>query len=156
MEWIWIVLGILLILAGLAGSLLPILPGPPLAYAGLLMQALRDPSPFSSKFLWIWAAVVAVLAVLDYLIPVWGAKRYGGTKYGMWGCSIGFLLAFWMGPLGIIVGPFLGAFVGELMARRTEAEALRAAWGPFIGFLFSSVLKLVICGMFLYYLIASI
>ena len=58
MEWLWIILGILLILVGIAGSLLPLIPGPPIAYAGLLMQLFRDPDPFTSKFLWIWAGIV--------------------------------------------------------------------------------------------------
>lgn len=156
MEWVWIVLGFLLILAGLAGSILPLLPGPPVAYLGLLLQQLRDPDPFSAKFLWIWAGIVLVSLVLDYLIPIWGTKRYGGTRYGVWGCTLGFLLAFWMGPWGVILGPFLGAFTGEMIAGQDSKRSLRAAWGSFIGFLLGSFLKIVLCFFFLYYLVKSI
>lgn len=156
MEWIWIALGIILCIVAIAGSILPLLPGPPIAYAGLLIQLMRDPDPFSAKFLWIWAGIVAVSLVLDYLIPIWGTKKFGGTKYGVWGCTLGFLLAFWMGPLGVIIGPFLGAFAGEMIAGQDSRKSLRAAMGSFVGFLLGSFLKLVICFFMLYYIISSI
>lgn len=156
MEWFWIIIGILLVVAGLAGSVLPVLPGPPLAYAGLLLQQFREPNPFTTKFLIIWAVITAVTVVLDYLVPVWGTKRYGGTKYGIWGCTLGFLLAFWMGPIGIIAGPFIGAFVGEMIAQQNANVALRAAWGSVVGFLLGTVIKLVVCVMMLYYLVMTI
>ncbi len=156
MEWFWIILGIILIIVAILGSILPLLPGPPIAYAGLLIQQFRDPDPFTSKFLWIWAAIVVVSLVLDYLIPIWGTKKFGGTKYGVWGCTIGFLLAFWLGPWGVIVGPFLGAFAGEMIAGQDSRKSFRAALGSFVGFLLGSFLKLVICFMMLYYVIVSI
>lgn len=156
MEWLWIVLGIILVITGIIGSFLPLLPGTPIAYAGLLVQLFREPDPFTSRFLWIWAGIVAVSLILDYLIPVWGTKKFGGTKYGVWGCTIGFLLAFWMGPLGVIIGPFVGAFIGELLAGQNSKKSFRAAMGSFIGFLLGSFLKLVICFMMLYYVIKSI
>ena len=156
MEWFWIALGIILCIVAIAGSILPLLPGPPIAYAGLLLQQLRDPDPFSAKFLWIWAGIVAVSLVLDYLIPIWGTKKFGGTKYGVWGCTLGFLLAFWMGPWGVIIGPFLGAFAGEMIAGQDSRKSLRAAIGSFVGFMLGSFLKLVICFFMLYYIIKSI
>ncbi len=156
MEWVWIILGIIMVLIGIAGSLLPLLPGPPIAYLGILIQQLRDPNPFTAKFLWIWAGIVLISLVLDYMIPIWGTKRYGGSKYGVWGCTLGFLLAFWMGPWGVVLGPFIGAFAGEMIAGKNSKQSLKAAWGSFIGFLFGSLLKLVICFFFLYYIIQSI
>ena len=156
MEWLWIILGISLVLVGIAGSVLPLLPGPPLAFIGLLLQQLRPEPPFTTKFILIWAGIVLITAVLDYLIPIWGTKRFGGTKYGVWGCTLGFLAAFWLGPLGIIIGPFAGAFIGEMMAGQDSRRSFRAAMGSFVGFLLGSFLKLVVCFMFLYYVIASI
>ena len=156
MEWLWISLGILLTVLGIAGSLLPLLPGPPIAYVGLLLQQLRPEAPFSTQFMLIWAGIVLVTLVLDYLIPVWGTKRFGGTKYGVWGCTVGFIAAFWMGPLGVIVGPFLGAFIGELIAGQSRKKSFRAALGSFVGFLLGSFLKLVGCFMMLFYIIRSI
>jgi uncharacterized protein YqgC (DUF456 family) len=156
MEWVWIIMGILLCVIGLAGSLLPALPGPPVAYAGLLIQQLRDPNPFTTKFLLLWAALVVLTLVLDYFIPVWGTKKFGGTKYGVWGCTLGFLAAFWLGPWGVIIGPFAGAFIGEYIAHQHSQQAFKAAMGSFVGFLLGSFLKLLACFFMLYYIIVSI
>jgi hypothetical protein len=156
MEWSIIILGIILGIAGIAGSLLPALPGPPIAFAGLWLQQLRDPNPFTLKFLLFWGALTLVTMILDYYVPIWGTKKFGGTKYGVWGCTVGFLAAFWMGPWGVIVGPFVGAFLGELLARQNSANALKAATGSFVGFLTGSFLKLLVCFFMIYYIFASI
>lgn len=156
MDWLIIVLGALLGIIGVAGSLLPALPGPPIAYAGLWLQQLRDPNPFTLKFLLIWGALTLVTMILDYYVPIWGTKKFGGTKYGVWGCTLGFLAAFWMGPWGVIVGPFVGAFLGELLARQNSANALKAAMGSFFGFLTGSFLKLLVCFFMIYYIVMSI
>ena len=156
MEWIWIIPGIILIIGGIAGSILPLLPGPPVAYAGLLIQQLRTDKPFTTNFLLIWAGIVVIILVLDYLVPIWGTRRFGGTKYGVWGCTLGFILAFWMGPWGVVLGPFIGAFIGELIANQDSRQAFKAATGSFIGFLFGSLIKIIACFMMLYYVIRSI
>jgi uncharacterized protein len=156
MDWLWITIGIILVLIGIAGSILPLLPGPPIAYAGVLIQQLRDPNPFSPRFLWIWAGIVVVSLVLDYIIPAWGTKKFGGTRYGVWGCTLGFILAFWMGPWGVIIGPFLGAFAGEMIAGQNSRKSFKAAVGSFVGFLLGSLLKMTICFMLLYFVIKSI
>ncbi|HYC40774.1 MAG TPA: DUF456 domain-containing protein [Chitinophagaceae bacterium] len=156
MDWLWASLGILLCLVAILGSILPLIPGPPIAYVGLLLQQLRDPNPFTTKFLLIWAAVVVLVLLLDYVIPLWGTRRFGGTKYGVWGCTIGFIAAFWMGPFGVIVGPFLGAFVGELIGGQTTHRSFRAALGSFVGFLMGSFLKLVASFLMMFYIIRSL
>ena len=84
MEWLWISLGIILIITGIVGSFLPLLPGPPIAYVGLLIQLFREPDPFTTKFVLIWGGIVLLSLALDYLIPIWGTKKFGGTKYGVW------------------------------------------------------------------------
>ena len=156
MEWVWIILGIILCIVAIAGSLLPLIPGPPIAYLGLLLQQLRDPNPFESKFLLIWLGIVVLTLILDYVIPIWGTKKFGGTKYGVWGCTLGFLAAFWMGPWGVIIGPFAGAFIGEMIAKQDSKHAFKAALGSFVGFLLGSFLKLIVCFFMLYYIIKSI
>ncbi len=156
MEWFWIILGILLCVGGILGSLLPLIPGPPIAYLGLLVQQFREPDPYSGQFLLIWAVLVILTLVLDYFIPVWGTKKFGGTKYGVWGCTLGFLVAFWLGPWGIILGPFAGAFIGEYLANRHARNAWKAAWGSFVGFLLGSFLKLVACFFMLYAIFQSV
>ena len=156
MEWLLIIAGIVLTVIGIAGSVLPLIPGPPIAYAGLLLQQLRTDAPYSTGFLIFWAAVVVVSLVLDYFIPIWGTKKFGGTKYGVWGCTLGFIAAFWLGPWGIILGPFAGAFIGEMIAQQNSNIALKAALGSFVGFLAGSFLKLIICFFMLYYIVTSI
>jgi uncharacterized protein len=155
MDTVIMIAGVLMVLVGIAGSLLPLIPGPPIAYLGLLLQQLRSDKPFDTTFLLIWAGVNILILVLDYLVPLWGTKKYGGSKYGIWGCALGFLLAFWMGPFGVIIGPFIGAFVGEMIYQQNSKRAFKAATGAFIGFLFGSLLKLIACLVMGYYLIQS-
>src|SRR5688572_11423642 len=138
MDTLWLVIGIIIMLVGILGCILPLLPGPPLCYIALLIQQLRSDPPFTSKFLWIWAGITVVVTVLDYVIPLYGTKRFGGSKYGIWGCTIGLIAGFWLGPLGIIIGPFVGAFIGEIIANNNSNQALKAAWGSFAGFLFGT------------------
>jgi uncharacterized protein len=156
MEWLWITLGIVLCIIAVIGSFLPLIPGPPIAYAGLLVQQLRTDKPFSTNFLLLWLAIVVVSMILDYLIPIWGTRKFGGSKYGVWGCTLGFIAAFWLGPWGVIIGPLIGAFIGEMIAQNNSTIAMKAALGSFIGFLLGSFLKVVICFFMLYYIITSI
>ncbi|MEQ8304316.1 MAG: DUF456 domain-containing protein [Cyclobacteriaceae bacterium] len=156
MDILWAVIGGILMLAGIAGSLLPLLPGPPLSYLGLLVLQLRDPVPFASEFLLGWAAVVLVILLLDYFVPIYGTKKFGGTKYGLWGCTVGLIAGFWFGPVGIVVGPFVGALIGEWVANKNSDQALKAALGSFVGFLLGTVLKLITCVVMLYYFVAAL
>lgn len=156
MDLLWTVIASCFMIAGIVGSVVPFLPGPPLSYVGLLILQLRETTAFSTKFLLIWLAIVIVIVVLDYLVPVYGTKKFGGSKYGMWGCTIGLIAGFWFGPIGIIAGPFVGAFVGELLANNESDRALKAALGSFIGFLFSTLLKLVTCLVMGWYFIKAL
>lgn len=156
MDVVWMVLGGLAMLAGLVGCLLPVLPGPPLCYVALLIQQLRENPPFTSRFLWIWAGVTVLVLILEYAIPVYGTRKYGGSRYGMWGCAIGLVAGLWFGPVGIIAGPFVGALAGELLANTDSQRAFRAAIGSFAGFLAGTLLKLIACSVMAYYLVISI
>jgi hypothetical protein len=156
MDTLWLILGVLIMLVGIAGCILPLLPGPPLCYIALLIQQLRSDAPFTSKFLWIWAGVTVAVTVLDYVIPLYGTRKFGGSKYGIWGCTLGLIAGFWLGPLGIIIGPFVGAFIGEMLANNNSDQALKAAWGSFVGFLFGTLLKLVVCLVMAWYLVKII
>jgi len=156
MENIWVILGIVLMIAGIAGSVIPLLPGPPLCYIALLIQQFRPEKPFSLSFLLVWGLVVALVVVLDYLVPIYGTKKFGGTKNGVWGSAIGLVAGFWMGPLGIVLGPLLGAFIGEYLANNDPKVATRAALGSFAGFAFGTVVKLVACLIMAYHLAVSV
>ncbi|MBA4057272.1 MAG: DUF456 domain-containing protein [Marivirga sp.] len=153
MATVLIIIGIILLLAGIAGCILPLLPGPPLCFLALLIQQLNDKPPFTTDFLLIWAGITIVVTILDYVIPLYGTRKFGGSKYGIWGCTIGLIAGFWLGPFGIIIGPFVGAFVGEIIANNDSATALKSAFGSFIGFLFGTLLKLVVCVTMCWYFV---
>jgi uncharacterized protein len=155
MDSLWLVLGVILMLVGLAGCILPFLPGPPLCYIALLIQQLQADPPYTTKFLIWWAVITVIITALDYVIPIYGTKKFGGTKSGMWGCAIGLIAGIWLGPLGILIGPFVGAFVGELLANSNSDQALKAAWGSFVGFLFGTLLKLIACFIMIWYFIEA-
>lgn len=155
MDVLWLVLGVILMLVGLAGCILPFLPGPPLCYLALLIQQLQSAPPYSTDFLLWWAGITLVVTGLDYVIPIYGTKRFGGTKYGMWGCVIGLIAGLWLGPFGLILGPFAGAFIGELIGNAESDHALRAAIGSFIGFLLGTLLKLIACFVMGWYFVEA-
>jgi uncharacterized protein len=153
MDTLYLILGILLMLGGIAGCLLPILPGPPLCFAGLLMLQLRSTSPFTTNFLMVMGMVTLAITLLDYLIPSYSTKKFGGSKYGVWGCTIGLVIGLWLGPIGIVLGPFVGAFIGEIISNNSSDKALKAAFGSFVGFLAGTLLKLVTCLVMVYYFV---
>lgn len=155
MDIFWIVLGGIFIGVGILGCFVPILPGPPLAFIGLWIQQIKSQEPFSTKFLWFWAGITLLVTAMDYWVPVYSTKKFGGSKYGIWGCTIGLFLGLWMGPFGIIMGPFLGAFIGEILANQNSGNAFQAAIGSFIGFLFSTLLKLIACLVMVWYWVES-
>jgi uncharacterized protein len=119
MDYVLIVLGVLFIIGGILGGVLPVLPGPPLSYIGLLFLHFTEKYQFSTRFLIIWAIVTVVVYLLDYVIPAWGTKRFGGSNRGIWGSIIGLVIGlFFFPPFGIIIGPFVGAVIGELTCRK--------------------------------------
>ena len=149
MDIFLIIVGILCLLTGLAGCILPVLPGVPLAYGGLLLLHLTDRVQFSAAQLLVWLLVVAVIQVLDYFIPLLGTKYTGGTKWGTRGCLAGTIVGLFFMPWGIILGPFLGAVAGELLGGRETAQALKSGLGSVLGFLLGTVLKCAVCAYFI-------
>lgn len=156
MEIFLFVLAGLLMLIGLAGSVLPVLPGIPISYAGLIALHLTDKVQYSTTFLVIWAVVVVLIQVLDYYVPIWGTKKFGGSKGGVWGSTIGLVAGMFFGPLGIVFGPFVGALIGELLSGKQSKYALKAAFGAFVGFLIGTVSKLIVGGVFIYYFVVAL
>jgi hypothetical protein len=155
MDIFWMIVSVLLMLAGLVGCVLPMLPGPPLSFFALLVLQLRTEPPFSTPFLVTWAMITIIVTIVDYFIPVYTTKKFGGSNYGVWGCMLGLIAGFWLGPLGIIVGPLLGAFIGEMLANQNSDQAFRAALGSFLGFVAGTVLKLVVCAMMGWHLVKA-
>ena len=169
MDILLIVLGAICLLLGLVGCVAPVVPGVPLSYLGLLLLHWTERVQFSWQFLVVWGVVVLVIQILDYFIPAWGTKKFGGTKYGVWGSTIGLFVGFLMGPLGIIIGPFVGAVVGELIYFNRHPQntitqpnntnfnrALRAGFGSFIGLLAGTLVKVVCCGVMIAYFVKEL
>lgn len=149
MDILVIVLAIILMVGGIAGCALPVLPGAPLAYAGLLLLHFTGLAHFSTAQLIVWLIVVVVLQVVDYITPLLGSKYSGGTSFGNRGCVAGTLLGLFFMPWGIILGPFLGAVAGEMMGGSDFPHAVRAGIGTLIGFLLGTLLKVIVCFYFL-------
>jgi len=151
MEHILLLLGFVLMIVGVLGSFLPVLPGPPISWVGLLLLYLTKAVPVSYTVLGITLVIAIVVGILDYIIPAKGTKRFGGSKYGIWGTNIGLVVGIIAPiPLGFIIGPFVGAFVGELINDSTDSKkAFKAATGSFIGFLASTFMKFLVSMIFL-------
>lgn len=154
METVLLIGTILLLLGGLAGSLLPVLPGPPLSFFGLLLLNLTERAHFSTKFLIIMSVAMIVITVVDYLIPIYGTKKLGGSKAGIRGSTAGLILGiFFFPPFGMLFGPLIGAFVGELIVGKRNEEAFRSAIGSFIGFLTGTIIKIIYSLLSIYFTI---
>lgn len=151
------VLGTALVLIGFIGSILPVIPGPPISWVGLLLlkwtDYIADHGEAYGNALWILLFFVILVTILDYVVPIMGTKKYGGSKRGVWGATIGVVVGLFFGPPGIIIGPFLGAYIGEITTGKKERDALRAAWGSFVGFLLGVGMKLMVCGAILFFFI---
>lgn len=150
MDILLIILGILCLIIGLAGCFLPVVPGPPVAYAGLVLLHFTDKVQYSTAQLLVWLLVVVILQVLDYFVPMLGSKYSGGSRWGTRGCLVGTIAGLFFMPWGIILGPFLGAFIGELLGGRQTGQALKSGLGSLLGFLLGTVLKCIACGYFIY------
>jgi uncharacterized protein YqgC (DUF456 family) len=151
MDIALLLIGFILMLVGLIGSVIPVLPGPPLSWVGLLLLYLTKVVDMDYRFLGITLFIAILVTVLDYVIPALGTKKFGGTKYGMWGTTIGLILGLILPiPGGFLVGAIAGAIVGEMMYDSKDTNrAMKAAFGSFIGFLGSTFLKLTVSGIFL-------
>ncbi len=144
--------GVLCLLTGFAGCLLPVLPGPPVAYLGLVVLHLTERVQFSNRVLLGGLLLVLVVQVADMVIPVIGTKRWGGSRWGIWGCVVGSLTGLlFFPPFGFIGGSFIGAVVGELLGGKSSSGALKAGVGSFAGFLLGTVLKISLCGLFAFW-----
>ena len=149
------IIAIFLVIIGIVGCIVPALPGVPLSYLALVLLRFSDKGDeVSNTLLIVYGVLTVVVTVLDYVIPAWGTKRYGGSKWGVWGSMIGVLVGLFMGPFGIIIGPFVGAVVFELLGGKPSREAIRAGWGSFIGLLSGTIIKLIICGLIAYHVIS--
>jgi uncharacterized protein YqgC (DUF456 family) len=158
MDTFLLIVGFLFMLIGIIGSFLPILPGPTLSWVGLLLLYLTKTVEDDWMFLGITLVVALIVFALDYIIPVMGTKKFGGSKAGMFGTTVGLLVAIFFpifGIFGIVIWPFLGALIGELINKAESKDAMKAAFGSFLGFLTGTFLKFVIAVIYFGFFIST-
>ncbi len=147
-DTIFIVAGALLLFLSFIGCVIPVLPGPFLAFIGLLCA--RGIAPHDRPSFALLAAAgafTAIVLVLDYIVPAMGARKFNCSRLGVIGCIAGTIIGIFFMPLGLILGPFAGALSGELIAGKTVRQSLKGATGAFIGYVTGILLKLVCCGV---------
>jgi uncharacterized protein YqgC (DUF456 family) len=157
-ETIAIVIGSILVLLGIAGCVLPILPGPVLSFLGLLLLALlkQFSPPLTPTLMIVMAILTVVVTIGDYLIPLWGAKKYGTSKWGIWGSVAGMAIGIFFSPFGMLLGALTGAVTVEWLVQKEKGNALKAGLGVIVGSLLGAVLKLGVSGMMVYYFIRGL
>ncbi len=167
MDYILMISAIVVIVIGLIGDVLPGIPGTPVSYLALLLLHWTDKISYSPQFLFITGLICVAITVLDYVVPIWGTKKFGGTKAGVRGSTFGLIigilvlpaLGIVLGPfglIGILGGPFVGAYVGEKMNGTPDNKAWRSAFGSFIGFIAGTFMKIAYTLIVGFYVIKDI
>ena len=146
MDIFLLTIGFLFVMLGLIGSFLPVLPGPLTSWLGLLILYFTSIVPMNYTFLGITLAIAILIWILDYIIPAIGTKRFGGSKYGVYGTTIGLLIGLFSPiPLGILLGAFLGAFIGEMLHdKKNTKRAFKASIGSLLGLITSATIKFTV------------
>lgn len=145
MDWLLVSLALTCCIVGLIGSIIPGIPGTPVSYIGFLCFHFSS----EANHIPIWVHIIFILLIigvllLDYIIPIIGTKKFGGSKYGVWGSTIGLIIGLFFGLPGIIIGPFVGAFIFEWVYKKDTKQAFKSALGSFIGFLLSTGIKTIL------------
>ena len=150
MDIFLLLLGFVFVCLGIIGSFLPVLPGPLTSWIGLLLLHSTNIVPMDWTFLGVTLAIALLIWILDYFIPAMGTKRFGGTRYGVYGTTIGLLIGLLSPiPFGMLIGAFLGAFIGEMIYDSKDTNrALKASFGAFFGFLASATIKFSIAAVY--------
>jgi len=155
-DYLLLISGIILMILGIIGCLVPVLPGPPLSFIGLLFLHFSRFGEFQSSTLIILGAVAVAVTVFDFIVPVWGTKKFGGSKYGSRGAAVGLIIGLFLGPAGIVLGPLIGAFVGEMIFKDDLRYAARAGFGSLLGFLTGIGLKLAFSLLLTFYFVREL
>ena len=162
MTYVLIAIVIVLALIGLVGALVPGIAGTPFSFLALLVLSFVDGIDYTTRFLLIMGIIGAVVFTVDYVVPVWGTKKLGGSKAGVRGSTIGLILGllvtfiFPIGFIAVLLGPFIGAYIGEKSAGTDDHLAWRSAFGSFVGFLLGTGIKLVYACVCIYYIVKDL
>lgn len=153
-HWLHI-LALVLILGGLVGCIVPIIPGVWLSL-GAVIACFYGGDTVTDTILAVSIALAIIATGLDYVAPLIGARKFHVSKAGTWGCVLGTFAGLFFIPWGLIAGPFLGAFLGELcFAKKKAGEALKGGFGALLGFVCSVLVKLLCCGWMAVWVIKS-
>lgn len=145
MDTLLSILAVLFGLVGCVGCIAPVLPGVALAYIGYLCLYFCSYSEISVTWLVVFGVLTLLVSILDYVLPAFMTKKFGGSKAGERGAIAGVLGGFLFGPIGIIVGPFVGAVLGELIFDSSDKQrALRSGFGSFLSFFVGTGIKLAL------------
>jgi uncharacterized protein YqgC (DUF456 family) len=155
-DYILLILAIIFMIIGIIGCLVPVLPGPPLNFLGLILLHMSRFGQFTTPTLIILGSIAVLVTILDYVVPIWGTRKFGGSKYGTRGATVGLVIGFFLGPLGIILGPLIGAFVGEMIFKDDINYAIKAGIGSLLGFLTSIGLKLAASFVMTFYFVKEL
>ncbi|HOG19454.1 MAG TPA: DUF456 domain-containing protein [Salinivirgaceae bacterium] len=146
-DTLLIVLGIISLIGGLAGCIVPVIPGPPLSFLALMLLEWTELVDIDNQLLWILFAVTVIVTVLDYFLPIWFVKKSGASKRATWGATIGLIVGLiFFPPIGIIIGPLVGAYIGEITVSSDAKKAIKGSLATFGGFVFGTLLKFMISG----------
>jgi hypothetical protein len=144
MDWLW-VLAAILVLVGIAGTILPMLPGIPLVFAGLFIGAWLDGFTKVSVLTIIIIGLIALLAlIIEFVASFITVKKAGASQYALWGAAIGGLIGFFTGPFGLIIGTAVGAAIGELLAEKETSQATAVGIAAGLGFIIALAAKVVL------------
>ena len=157
MEIFLSIIALLCGIIGIIGSIMPILPGVALSYIGMLCAYFTSASTITTPMLWVWGIVTVAVCVMDYILPAYFSKMFGASKAGMTGATLGVFAGIFLGPIGIIFGPFAGAVLGEMLNQnRTLGEAIKVGFGSFLSFLVGTGIKLIVATIVTYYIARDI
>jgi len=149
-----IIIGLLISITGLIGCIIPALPGPPLSFLSLVILELAIDHAYTLDFFYLWGGITVIVVLLDYVLPILGAKVYRASNYGIWGSIVGMIAGIiFFPPFGMILGLFAGAVIGELVAGKNEWEALKVGSATFFASMFMIFIKLAVSGVMLYYFV---
>jgi hypothetical protein len=162
MMYVLIVAAILLSLIGIMGAVVPGIAGTPFSFLALLAMSFVDGIDYSARFLLIMGFIGAMVFAVDYVVPIWGTKKLGGTKAGVRGSTIGLFLGlfitfvFPIGFIAVLLGPFIGAYIGEKSAGTADHLAWKSALGSFVGFLLGTGIKIVYACVCIYFIVRDL
>ena len=162
MLYVLVIVAVVLALIGIVGAVVPGIAGTPFSFLALLALSFVDGIDYSTRFLVIMGVVGAIVFALDYVVPVWGTKKFGGGKSGVRGSTIGLFvgllitLFFPIGFIAVLLGPFIGAYLGEKSAGTADHLAWRSAFGSFVGFLFGTGIKIIYACVCIYFIVKDL